>query len=205
MSKLTVLAVAALVSVPTLAHAQAAVTIMKGSGASAEFAFTTPDNCRTTSVTVIANDDTTIEVGTSRTRLKAAVVSIFQDDVCDASPFPLQNSTGTIENVDLTIDRSLGQARLRGQGLIFDQRNGINRQISLDLAWRASGPPRITANRERIDLGDSTLIVGTVEARRQAQAWGSVSEGGVNYTPVPAANQDTHIERILSGRITLQQ
>ena len=106
-------------------------------------------------------------------------------------------------NGNFVIDPGLNLARLAGSANMSDSAaGGASLPITVDIAWRATGPPIPASSRERQDLGDFIEESFFAGVQRQAEASGRVVNGARNFSPVSAAGTDARMFRDLNITVT---
>jgi hypothetical protein len=181
---LVVVAVSVMACVASGVAAGAAGPALRSDAATATFILT--DGCVQTALQVAAFDDISKDGGTSAASSRA-FVSVYQADLCTAPVTVLVDASGVVDltGAEFLVDQNLHAASLDivGGVALLDQVSQQTLQVSVQLAWTASGAPdgfaRPVLDGTPCDFpGDYELQNNTFQ---DAEATGSVSDGTVDY------------------------
>jgi hypothetical protein len=121
-----------------------------------------------------------------------------EGDFCGKGTPLLWSASGRVENPDLAIATNLSRANLRGDVTLVCEAGTCPESLSVEFTWIATSPPISTAGSTHGP--DEGLIIADAGLRREAVAFGIVSDGTTNYAPNP--DFAGHLGWVRTHRIT---
>jgi hypothetical protein len=195
-----VLAMALLALVlPTTAWA-ADVFKFKGQSADAFFASVDASGCIVTNVFVFASDDAIHNPPGSGNSSSATSLYISQYNSCTNTQLLGASGYATLADPDFQVQK-LDSATLNATVNVFDFVSNTSFNVSISLAWTATGPTSRQNSHFHFQSPGCTVNGQSNGTFRTASASGSVSDGATNFISAPSNGADLSL--VKNGNITV--
>ena len=173
-------------SPPSGASAAAEVFHFKGRSATAFFNSIDPSGCFATSATVGGVEERLHRPPGkgSSSGLAFALVSLF--NICTDTRVVNAFGTTELSKGDLKITGNLDLVRLTTTITVFDEISGSSFDLFVDLTWSGTGEIMRDKFHDVINTEGCHFNVRSHGASRRAQAYGTVTDGTINFTPEPS-------------------
>ena len=171
-------------------------------GPSAVGEFLRIEGCIVTDVFVVATEGRLHDPPGPPTPVSFADVNLIQFDNCTGTTLLAAFGEATLTDEAFQVNRELTSATLNATIQVTDFITGSTSNVDVDLTW--SGAGALLRESERFHFrAPGFILQSRLNATfRDAQALGSVTLGGVNWTPQPSSF--AQIASVKQGSVTIE-
>ena len=175
---------------------------LKFRGPSAMASFLSSSGCDVMEVFVIASQIEHKDTSGPATFSSFASVTVWHFDSCaDTLVRYAYGTVSALSPEELQISKKLDSARLQTTIPVFDEVSGASFDLAVDLSWAGVGPLGRQQTTTHFDTPGCIINSHFQGRSRPAQAWGSVSDGTLNYTPELSVSAS--LDSVKSGTVVI--